>query len=593
MQDQSIDDQKKAITQFAEKNGVGILKWYEDEDRSGTSIVRRRGFQTLKSVVDQNKHDFSEILIYDVTRWGRFPDPRESIYWEVYFEKRGVTVIYVCESFKSDQSFETAIVKTVKHAAAGDFSRRLSLLTTRGSRTTAEKGFWNGSGAPYAYKRAEVDDEKNIIRILEKGEKCRPDHRVMLVKGDPGETEVVQRIFDCYLNRGMGCKAVAHMLNSEGIPSAHKGRVKCFKNPDGSWEHRANQGEWGISQIWRILTNPVYTGTLVWGKLKGGVFSRAENTWEDVNGSLTIHDKDKWVVCEDAHEALISKEVFSRVQELRKSKNYFRPSGDGRTYGSTYLLTGLLVCGHCEHKFHGHTHRNGDRVYRYYEDGGFYYKGSSVCQSMHIRKELVDKFVLEKIGKKLSNPRLFPLFEDRLRKKLREMQSKREHQPEDIEGKIKDVDTRIDNLLDLVERGRISDRVKDRLKKLQAEKERLTALREKTVVEYRAEMDVGEIVEAFRLFLQDGTKVLDAGTDEEKKLLIRKFVREAVVDRDANRVRFSFYRLPPLPVCASYSDRGACGEVQGTLRAANRRVFQRGKRKGKRLPGSTTGKVQR
>jgi DNA invertase Pin-like site-specific DNA recombinase len=194
MQDQSIGDQKKAITQFAQKNGMTILRWYEDEDSSGTSIVRRKGFQTLKSQIEQNRHDFSKILIYDVTRWGRFPDPRESIYWEMYFEKRGVSVIYVSENFKSDRSFETAIVKTVKHAAAGDFSRRLSLLTTRGSRTTAERGLWNGSGAPYGYKRAEVDSEKNMVRILEEGEKCRPDYKVMLVKGDPEEVQVVQTV---------------------------------------------------------------------------------------------------------------------------------------------------------------------------------------------------------------------------------------------------------------------------------------------------------------------------------------------------------------------------------------------------------------
>jgi len=570
MQDQSIGDQKKAITQFAQKNGMTILRWYEDEDSSGTSIVRRKGFQTLKSQIEQNRHDFSKILIYDVTRWGRFPDPRESIYWEMYFEKRGVSVIYVSENFKSDRSFETAIVKTVKHAAAGDFSRRLSLLTTRGSRTTAERGLWNGSGAPYGYKRAEVDSEKNMVRILEEGEKCRPDYKVMLVKGDPEEVQVVQTIFDCYVNRGMGCKAIANLFNSEGTPSAHKGQVKCFKRPDGSWEHRTNEGEWAISQIWRILTNPVYTGTLVWGKLKGGVFSREENTWEDVNSTLTMHDEDKWVVCDGAHEPLVSKELFAKAKILRKSKNYFRPSASGRTYGSTYLLTGLLVCDNCGHKFHGHTHRNGERVYRYYEDGGFYYKGPSVCQSMHIRRDLADNFVLEKIAKRISNPGLFSLFEDRLRKKMSEMRSKRQHQPGDVKEKIKDIDSRIDNLLDLVERGRISDTVKDRLKRLQAEKEKLLGMREKVKAESLAEMDEEETVEAFRFFLQDGTKILDAGTDEEKKLLIRKFVREAIVDKAANRVRFSFYRLPSLPVCASYSDRSPISEVQGAFRTTNR-----------------------
>ena len=117
MQDRSIPDQQREIQLFAEKNSLKIISWFIDEDRSGTSIEHREGFQEMKTIVEEGKNDFSAILVYDLSRWGRFTDPRESIYWEIYFEKKGVDIIFTNDDVQNTKSFQSAIIKAVKHAA--------------------------------------------------------------------------------------------------------------------------------------------------------------------------------------------------------------------------------------------------------------------------------------------------------------------------------------------------------------------------------------------------------------------------------------------------------------------------------------------
>ena len=183
----------------------------------------------------------------------------------------------------------------------------MSLTTTRGSKSTVRAGYWKGAIAPYGYKRLLLDEKGNPIKILENRErKYQKNHRVKLTVGDPQEIEVVRRIFDCYAYHGMGIKAVVNMLNEEAMPSARGGK-------------------WSVSMIHRILGNVTYLGTLVWGKTKEGKFPRLENSWNDTNPSATLHDEDKWIVCEGAHEPIVSKEVFQKVQDVRQRRNCFTP----------------------------------------------------------------------------------------------------------------------------------------------------------------------------------------------------------------------------------------------------------------------------
>src|SRR5438105_14417451 len=80
IQDLSIDIQKKVIGAFAQANEINIVATYEDEARSGLEVKHRKGIQQVLKDVTAMACPFTLLLIYDVTRWGRFEDPDAAAY---------------------------------------------------------------------------------------------------------------------------------------------------------------------------------------------------------------------------------------------------------------------------------------------------------------------------------------------------------------------------------------------------------------------------------------------------------------------------------------------------------------------------------
>ena len=88
--------------------------------------------QKLIADVRNGSADFSSILVYDVSRWGRFQDTDESAYYEFICREGGISVHYCAGQFKNDGSIGTAIIKSIKRAMAGEYSRELSVKVFAG-----------------------------------------------------------------------------------------------------------------------------------------------------------------------------------------------------------------------------------------------------------------------------------------------------------------------------------------------------------------------------------------------------------------------------------------------------------------------------
>lgn len=86
-------------------------------------IDGREALQRLIRDVESGEADFSVILVYDVSRWGRFQDADESAYYEYICRRAGISVHYCAEQFDNDCSPVATIVKGVKRAMAGEYSR--------------------------------------------------------------------------------------------------------------------------------------------------------------------------------------------------------------------------------------------------------------------------------------------------------------------------------------------------------------------------------------------------------------------------------------------------------------------------------------
>src|SRR5690242_17001611 len=76
-QQYSIANQVAAIALYAAAHNIGIVRAFVDEGKSGTTIRGRKGLQELLRIVESGEADFDQVLVYDVSRWGRFPDSDE------------------------------------------------------------------------------------------------------------------------------------------------------------------------------------------------------------------------------------------------------------------------------------------------------------------------------------------------------------------------------------------------------------------------------------------------------------------------------------------------------------------------------------
>ena len=128
----STENQADAIQQYAARRGIEIVRTYEDEGKSGLRLDGRDALKQLIDDVQSKKADFSTILVYDVSRWGRFQDADESAYYEYICKNAGISVQYCAEQFENDGSPVSTIVKGVKRAMAGEYSRELSVKVFTG-----------------------------------------------------------------------------------------------------------------------------------------------------------------------------------------------------------------------------------------------------------------------------------------------------------------------------------------------------------------------------------------------------------------------------------------------------------------------------
>jgi len=120
-QQYSTANQTDKIRDYASKRGIVIIKTYSDVGKSGLSIFGRTGLQKLLNDVDSGRADFNLILVYDISRWGRFLDPGEGAYYEDICKHAGIQVTYCTEPFGDDSASVSTIVKAIKRSMDDEY----------------------------------------------------------------------------------------------------------------------------------------------------------------------------------------------------------------------------------------------------------------------------------------------------------------------------------------------------------------------------------------------------------------------------------------------------------------------------------------
>jgi DNA invertase Pin-like site-specific DNA recombinase len=288
----STENQSDAILQYAERRGLQVVRTYADEGKSGLRLDGRDALKRLIEDVQSGKADFTTILAYDVSRWGRFQDADESAYYEYICRRAGIAVQYCAEQFENDGSPVSTIVKGVKRAMAGEYSRELSAKVFAGQCRLIEIGYRQGGPAGYGLRRMLVDQNGAHKGALGRGEhKSIQTDRVILVPGAPVEIETAQWMYRAFVEEGKLEQEIADLLNSRHV-----------QTEDGR--------SWTRGRVHQVLTNPKYVGDNVWNRIS-----------YKLKKMRVRNDPEMWVRSNGAFEPIVERHLFDAAQAIIQNRS--------------------------------------------------------------------------------------------------------------------------------------------------------------------------------------------------------------------------------------------------------------------------------
>lgn len=247
-------------------------------------VSNRTGLrELLKDVVGGNS-GYQAILVYDVSRWGRFPNNDEAAHYEFLCSSSGIPLHYCAEPFANDGTASSSLLKALKRSMAAEFSRELGEKVFRGKSRIVQLGFWVGGAAGYGYRRMMVSADGKRKQILEHGDhKSLTTDRVILVRGPRLEVNLVREMFSMAA-AGHGCTAIARELNERG-----------------KWKR--NRKLWGVRDIYNIVTNPKYVGCNVWHR-----------GTQRLRGKRSPVGSEHWVSRPASFAPIVDQATFERAQ---------------------------------------------------------------------------------------------------------------------------------------------------------------------------------------------------------------------------------------------------------------------------------------
>ena len=285
-QQYSIEYQSKTISRYASEHGFEVVRTFSDEARSGLDLRYRPALRQLLAEVMGGQASFRIILVFDVSRWGRFQDTDEAAHYEYVCKSAGIPIHYCAEQFSNDGRIADSLLKTLKRFMAGEFSRDLSERAAGGLNNIVARGFKYGSVPGYGLRRMLVGAHGRPKQLLGPGElKNISSDRVVFVPGPPEEIAVVQEIFRKYVEERKSMRQIVRDLNEQRVP----------------W---TGGSRWTPGVVKRILNHPKYIGTLIFNRTEKKLHTRSRPT---ATG--------KWITIPNAFEALVDPKLFAAAQE--------------------------------------------------------------------------------------------------------------------------------------------------------------------------------------------------------------------------------------------------------------------------------------
>jgi len=331
-----IETQRDILVEFCRRKGlVNVVDIILDDDCTGTD------FRRFDSVIERvRKKELQVIVFKDASRLGR--NLKESLIFRDFMEDCGAEIVFESEEYNED-FFPLKAWFNEQRAKEDSQKIRRVMKHKMESGTLLVKPF-------YGYRRSEAD---TLIPDVE-------------------TAQVVRWIFE-EARRGKGAIELASELNAQGVPTPSQA-AGC-SNAKSCWDSQ---------HIRRIVTNPVYIGTMTHHKTSKKSFK---------NKKTIRHPEMEWIVLEDHHEPLVSKELFEEVQETRRKFKRVKYNETNRPF------SGLLQCGRCGKTLVLRSRKNRPDAYicgKNHKEGAIKddIRADYGCRPHHVREDFLYEIVL-------------------------------------------------------------------------------------------------------------------------------------------------------------------------------------------------------
>jgi DNA invertase Pin-like site-specific DNA recombinase len=356
----SIGTQRDMLKNYAKEQGINIFGEFIDDGISGTTFDRP-GLKQMKAAIEAGCVD--TVIVKDLSRFGR-NNAMVALHTEMYFPQHNVRFISLNDNI--DTAYDDNEIMPFKSVINEYYARDISKKVKSSKRTIAQRGHFIGAFVPYGYIKNPEDRHQLII--------------------DDEAAEVVKWIFN-QADAGVTNYAIIHKLLERQVltPNAYSEErlgIKTGRSYDPDFKFN-----WSYPTIKRMLMNPVYTGSVV---------SHRHEIKNFKIRKLTAVPQEDWIVVENMHEPIISKEQFDRVQKhlsVKKRQN---------TYGVPNLLSGVIKCADCGASLSLHRQTTIRYICSNYRRNGVAAPGKT-CTIHSIKYDTINQMVVSYINEFLHN----------------------------------------------------------------------------------------------------------------------------------------------------------------------------------------------
>ena len=488
----SIENQRRVLTNHIREQGWTLYDEYVDDGISGTTF-ERPGIQRL--LEDAKAGRINLILCKDLSRFGR-NYIMVGQYTDYIFPMYGIRFIALTDNVDTANSESAGmdmmpIMNVFNEWYAANTSKKLRAVIE----TNAKAGKYKTTFAAYGYDKGDDENRTPVI--------------------DPETAPIVRRIFEMRAS-GANLRKIAMALNDDGILSPADYHYTKAGKATPLYSHHL----WSTQAVKRILHNPIYIGTLARMKM---------TTVSYKNHKVIKRDESDWIVHENNHEAIISKELWDKVRELEDSVS----TGKSTKTGEVKPLSGMCYCSTCGTKMKFTSSMTGKTPQNY--TCGLYARfGKQYCATHFITLKALESVVLADIQRQID----FVMNDDKAREKylarkrgLNDLQENADRKRlQDITKRLGELDRLIETAYEDRALGRVPEKVCiPLLEKYQAEKDTLTAeydeLHQRTQTEQQDEADVDEYIRRLRSY---------AGAEQLTRQMALELIEYITIDENPN-----------------------------------------------------------